>query len=80
MGWEPLSAVLRSPNSAIEVLRLNGDSFNDHTLASYVDVLVDNGKLRELQLRSNRDVTAAGWDTFSTVLRPHVGVRRISYW
>ena len=48
MGWEPLSAVLRSPNSAIEVLRLNGNSFNDHTLASYVDVLVDNGKLREL--------------------------------
>ena len=74
MGWEPLSAVLRSPNSAIEVLRLNGDSFNDHTLASYVDVLVDNGKLRELQLRSNRDVTAAGWDTFSTVLRSHTSV------
>lgn len=69
MGWETLSAVLQSPNSSIEVLCLNDNSFNDHTLASYVDALVDNCKLRELQLRSNRDVTAAGWDAFSTVLR-----------
>ena len=74
MGWEPLSAVLQGPNSAIEVLRLNVNSFNDHTLASYVGALVDNCKLRELQLRGNRDVTAAGWDTFSTVLRSHTSV------
>lgn len=69
MGWEPLSAVLQSPNSAIEVLRLGGNSFNDHTLASYVDALVDNSKLREFQLRGNRNVTASGWDSFSAVLR-----------
>ena len=69
MGWEPLSAVLQSPNSAIEVLRLGGNSFNDHTLASYVDALVDNSKLREFRLNGNRNVTAAGWDSFSAVLR-----------
>jgi hypothetical protein len=69
MGWEPLSAVLQSPNSAIKVLRLGGNSFNDHTLASYVDALVDNSKLREFRLNGNRNVTAAGWDSFSAVLR-----------
>jgi Ran GTPase-activating protein (RanGAP) involved in mRNA processing and transport len=69
MGWETLCAVLQSPNSSIEVLCLNDNSFNDQTLAAYADALMGNSKLRELQLRSNRHVTAAGWDTFSTVLR-----------
>jgi Ran GTPase-activating protein (RanGAP) involved in mRNA processing and transport len=69
MGWETLCAVLQSPNSSIEVLCLNDNSFNDQTLAAYVDALMGNSNLRELQLRNNRHVTAAGWDTFSTVLR-----------
>ena len=70
-GWEAFSAVLWNPTlmSVLEELYLGGNSINDLAVASFAGALVANNRLRVLDLSDNVDVTPAGWETFSTVLR-----------
>ena len=76
IGWEAFSAVLRSPNSALEKLDLRLNTINDETAISLASSLANNSKLQELLLEDSDDdsddgvshITASGWAAFSRVL------------
>ena len=61
-AWAGLSAVLRNPKSALDVLDLNegyingdGNLINDDTIFAFADALASNRKLKELILCLNPD-------------------------
>jgi hypothetical protein len=68
-GWNVLFRRLRDSDSALVNLNLSFNSITDEGIDALTQVLVNNNRLRELNLRRNQDVTAAGWVALSIVLR-----------
>ena len=69
VGWNVLFQLLQGSNSALENLNLSCNSITDEGIDALANVLVNNSRLRELSLRRNHNVTAAGWVTLSSALR-----------
>eukprot|EP00579_Thalassiosira_antarctica_P013627 CAMPEP_0201938610 /NCGR_PEP_ID=MMETSP0903-20130614/41659_1 /ASSEMBLY_ACC=CAM_ASM_000552 /TAXON_ID=420261 /ORGANISM="Thalassiosira antarctica, Strain CCMP982" /LENGTH=652 /DNA_ID=CAMNT_0048479899 /DNA_START=124 /DNA_END=2079 /DNA_ORIENTATION=+ len=69
IGWTAFSFILLNPHTVLENLCLSSCGMNDETVSSIANALTNNCRLRELRLSSNNDVTAAGWEAFSTVLQ-----------
>ena len=69
VGWNVLFQLLQGSNSALENLNLSCNSITDEGIDALANVLINNSRLRELSLRRNQNVTAAGWVTLSSALR-----------
>ena len=67
-GWRTIIQLLRDPDSALETLDLNGNNITDEGVADIKNALVNNSRLKELNLNHNRRVTANEWINFSDVL------------
>ena len=68
VGWEAFSAVLRNPIYMLENLDLSDNSINDETVNNLANAMVNNKKLRKLNLGCNPKITPTGWEALSTVL------------
>jgi hypothetical protein len=70
LGKRPLLlGVLESHNCVLERICLRANGFVDDLIRSLKNALVNNSRLRELDLSCNQGVTPAGWQTFVSVLR-----------
>lgn len=70
VGKRPLLlGVLESHNCVLESICLRANGFVDDLIQSLANALVNNSRLRELDLSCNQGVTPAGWQTFVSVLR-----------
>eukprot|EP00579_Thalassiosira_antarctica_P030532 CAMPEP_0202030048 /NCGR_PEP_ID=MMETSP0905-20130828/64294_1 /ASSEMBLY_ACC=CAM_ASM_000554 /TAXON_ID=420261 /ORGANISM="Thalassiosira antarctica, Strain CCMP982" /LENGTH=476 /DNA_ID=CAMNT_0048593833 /DNA_START=1937 /DNA_END=3367 /DNA_ORIENTATION=+ len=68
-GWRTIFAFLQSPHSLLEILDLSMSGINDEVVNSLTNALVNNNKLRELDLSWNGHITATGCEAFSAVLQ-----------
>ena len=68
-GWRALFELLQSPNCALEELSLYDNRFNAETVSFLANALVNNNRLRELDLRLNLNVSSNGWEALSVVLQ-----------
>ena len=70
-AWRDLFVgLLQYPTCKLEILELDTcHGLNDDILQLLTNALAHNCTLRQLTLTDNPDVTAAGWEAFSTVLR-----------
>jgi hypothetical protein len=70
VGKRPLLlGVLESHNCVLESICLRANGFDDDLIRSLTNALVNNSRLRELDLSCNQGVTPAGWQAFVSVLR-----------
>ena len=75
-GWRILFELLQSPNSALEELHLYSNAFTDEAAVSLTNSLINNHRLRELNLHSNSN---DGWGAFSAVLQsPHTALEKLN--
>ncbi len=68
-GTHPLYQMLESLSCSLEILHLNHNGFNYDMIQSLVNALANNGRLRELNLGNNWQITNVGWETFAAVFR-----------
>ena len=68
-NWSALFRPLQDNTSALEKLNLNSDSITNEGVDALTNVLVNNSRLRELEIRYNKNVTAMRWVASSSVLR-----------
>jgi Ran GTPase-activating protein (RanGAP) involved in mRNA processing and transport len=66
-GWTAFSAVLRNPESVLEVIDLSCNSVNDEVVQSFSDALVNNTKLKEFNVRMT-SITSNGFAAFTHLL------------
>ena len=77
-GWRGLFECLQSPNCVLGMLYLSRTGLNDETVGFLANALVNNARLRELNLYGNPDVTATGWEAFFAVLQsPHSALEKL---
>jgi hypothetical protein len=69
VGWNILFRLLWDSNSTLKSLNLSFNSMTYEGINALTNVLVNNGRLRELNLQRNKNVTASGWVALSIVLR-----------
>jgi Ran GTPase-activating protein (RanGAP) involved in mRNA processing and transport len=68
-GLVNFSTVLWNPTSALQMLRVWSDSINDEVLLSFAGALINNIKLKELNIGVGVHAnTSAGYDAFTNVL------------
>ncbi len=67
-GWVNFSVVLCNPILVLERLDLRSNSINNGGVAALANALVNNNRLKELDLGWNLDATIEGWGNFSTIL------------
>jgi Ran GTPase-activating protein (RanGAP) involved in mRNA processing and transport len=60
---------LQSPSCMIESIDLSQNSFDDEKMESLTNALANNYRLKELQLRNNKDITSTGWQTLFQLLQ-----------
>ena len=72
------STVLANPSSELEKLDLRCCAINDAEIRALTDALVNNSKLKVLDLSHNFQITDTGWETFSSVLEsPHTALEEL---
>ena len=79
-GWQALLQPLQDPIFRLEKLDLSRNYITDadEVVAALSNALANNSRLRELDLSYNSDVTATGWEAFSTVLRnPNTALEKV---
>eukprot|EP01083_Nonionella_stella_P291219 991002_1 len=68
-GWQAFLRALQNPQSVLEKLDLSGNTINDGTMISLASGLVNNTKLKELQIDDFfSNITGRGWAAISKVL------------
>ena len=78
VGWRAIFHFLQEPNSALKILHLNNHSFTDEAVGALANVLVNNSRLRDLDVRNNTDVTNQGWIILAAILRnPNSALERL---
>ena len=78
-GWDAIFQFLQSPESALEVLRVDGWSdilslgpdaeTNDEQINPLTNALANNCKLRQLFISNSGGISETGWTTFSNIFR-----------
>lgn len=68
-GWVTFPTFLRNPYSVLERLDLASTSLTNEGIAALTDVLLNNSRLKELNLGFIKHATIEGWRSVSTVLR-----------
>ena len=68
-GWRSLIGHLQTTNCVLEELDLRSCNFNNELAISLSNALINNNKLKMLNLSNNEDVTLEAWQTFSPVLQ-----------
>ncbi len=58
---------LQKPNSVLEKLNLSCNAIREDIAAALTNALINNSRLRELDLSTNRSITPAWWIAFLTV-------------
>lgn len=67
-GWRSFALCLRNPDSALEELKLGGNSINDEVMSAFADTLVYNTSLRRLVVSKNSGLTTVGWAALANAL------------
>ncbi len=76
--WQAIFQPLRTPGCFLESLLLNDVGLDTDAVIVLANALINNDRLRVLELQYNSDVSASGWTAFSTVLQnPNSPLERI---
>jgi len=67
-GWGAFSRCLANPNSSLEELDLRGSYIDDEGATAFANALVNDTKLKYLNLSDARLVSAQGWRNFFNLL------------
>lgn len=68
-GWENLASILRNPDSGLEALRIAETSLGNTGALVIAQALVDNTKLRVLDLHYNEEISFDAWRSFFMILQ-----------
>ena len=79
VAWQRFfSATLANPSSGLEKLDLDYCGINDAAIEALTNALVNNSKLKVINLSQNNQITNAGWEMLSTVLdSPHTALEEL---
>ena len=67
-GWSAFSAVLRNPESALEIIDLSKNSINDEVMHSFSNALASNTKLKKFNIQGTFSITSNGFAAFTHLL------------